>query len=257
MKNLPGHNYPFKIVFENGQQARVVRVYPESTPSVIYRLLGFYVARPVIFVSGGAGKMTDQDRQLTRDIIAEVAQFAEDHQAIIVDGGTESGIMKMVGDTRGDMTYTFPLIGVSPLGKISYPGYKNPDEESFLEDSHSHFVLVDGNEWGAESETLVGLAHAVSGSGRKPVVGVLINGGQIAMHEMYLATTKKQKIPIVVLDGSGRTADEISTAVRTGKASQSILKAIIAGGDIELVGTTEGPEAMRAKLQDKFDRHGG
>jgi hypothetical protein len=60
-------------------------------------------------------------------------------------------------------------------------------------------------------------------------------------------------LSIIVLEGSGRAADEISTAFRTGKANQVVLRAIIKGGDVQLVGTSEGPKAMRAKLAKKFD----
>ena len=74
------------------------------------------------------------------------------------------------------------------------------------------------------------------------------------MQEVYLATTHERKMSIIVLEGSGRAADDISTAFRTGKANQKILQAILAGGDIQLVGTIEGPDAMRAKLVAKFQK---
>jgi hypothetical protein len=56
-----------------------------------------------------------------------------------------------------------------------------------------------------------------------------------------------------VLEGSGRAADEISTAYRTGKTNQAVLQAILAGGNIELVGTSEGPDGLRRKLAQKFN----
>jgi hypothetical protein len=59
-------------------------------------------------------------------------------------------------------------------------------------------------------------------------------------------------VPIIVLEGSGRFADEVATAFKTGNAKQSILRAILAGGDIQLVATTDGPEAMRARLEARF-----
>lgn len=196
--------------------------------------------------------MSDEDRQRTQDIIAEVARFADQNQLVIIDGGTESGVMKMIGDQRGKYGFRFPLIGASPLGKVSFPGYTNPGSEANLEDSHSHFVLVDGDEWGAESHMIVDLTHYIAGEGKRPSAGILINGGKIAMQEVYLATTASRKLPMIVLEGSGRLADEVSTAWRTGRANQRILKAIIEGGDIQLVGTLEGPGAVRKKLEKRF-----
>ena len=255
MSQLPDHNRLFYMKFPNGQSAQAVRVVADAKAAIVYRLLGFKEACPAIFVSGGASKMSKTDKKRTEEIIKGIAQFAEERKAVIIDGGTESGIMKMVGDTRGSVGYQFPLIGVSPFGKVSYPGYENPGQEAFLEDSHSHFVLVDGDEWGVESQMIVALTHAIAGNGKKPALGILINGGEIAMQEVYLASTKRQKMPMIVLEGSGRAADEISSAFRTGKANHNLIQAILDGGDILLVGTAEGPEAMRLNLKRKFEGH--
>lgn len=251
---LPTYNTCFKMVFENGNTAKAVRIQSSDTVGEALAALQLTEPRPVIFVSGGAGGMSDKDKALTKSIVEAVCIFAEEQSAVIVDGGTESGIMQMLGDIRKTHNSKFLLVGVSPLGKISYPGYKNPNEEAYLEDSHSHFVLVDGEDWGSESESIVTLAKMLSGNGSHSAVGILINGGRIAMHEVYLATTREKKLSIIVLEGSGRAADDISTAFRTGKANQAILQAILKGGDIQLVGTVEGPEAMREKLISKFQQ---
>jgi len=251
--SLPAYNKCFNVVFDNGHTAKAIRIAEASDTLEAIKQLGFDRHYPVIFVSGGASNMSQEDRELTREMVESVCDFAISNNAMIVDGGTESGIMQMLGDVRLKRDKAFPLVGVSPMGKVSYPGYKNPNEEAFLEDSHSHFVLVDGKKWGDESTTILALADLISGKGKKPAVGVLINGGKIAMHEIYLATTSKRRISIIVLEGSGRAADDISTAFRTGKANQRILQAILSGGDIQLVGTLEGPQAMRDKLAAKFN----
>lgn len=249
---LPALNQCFDITFENNHTGRAIRVSKESDPKHVLTTLGFRDPMPSIFVSGGATYMSDEDRARVLDILGAVATFAQEKGAVIIDGGTESGVMQMVGEARATGQHTFPLIGVSPLGKVSYPGYKNPNEEAFLEDSHSHFVLVNGDNWGDESQTIVNLTHAIGHKGEAPTCGILINGGRIAMHEIYLASTTELKLPILVLEGSGRTADEISTAFRTGKTNRGVLKAILAGGDIQIIATNEGPQAVHEKLSERF-----
>lgn len=251
MHSLPDHNQIFSVQFPNGHTAQAIRVRQEDDPAAVLRMLGFQRARPVIFISGGASKMSEEDKQRTREMINALVAFADVHDIVVIDGGTESGIMKMIGDTRHSGGYTFPLLGVSPLGRVTYPGYQNPNQQADLEDNHSHFVLVDGEEWGDESRMIVRLTQALCGKD-KHAVGVLINGGKIAMQEVYLATSTTRRMPIIVLEGSGRAADEISTAFRSGFSSQRILKAILAGGDIQLVGTLEGPAALRRKLENQF-----
>lgn len=251
-QTLPTHNTVFNITFDNGQYAKAIRVKQDTKTDIIKKLLGFSEAMACIFISGGAGLMSDEDKKRVQEIMDAVAKFAQEHKAVIIDGGTESGVMQMIGDSRQRAGHTFPLIGVTPLNKISYPGYKNPKEEAFLEDSHSHFVLVDGHNWGDESDLIVRLTHDMGHEGKLPAVGILINGGQIAMHEVYLASTTDMKMPMIILEGSGRAADEISTAFRTGKTQRNILRAILNGGEIVLVAVSEGAEAVQDKLEEHF-----
>lgn len=249
---LHTHDIRFRITFPNSNVAEAVRVRTNTDPKAVLALLNIKAAAPTIFVTGGAAYMSEEDTIRTREIIESVVDFAAEHQAIVIDGGTESGVMQMVGDARRKGNYHFPLIGVSPYGKIAYPGHDNPAADAQLEDSHSHFVLVDGEDWGAESEMIVGLTKAASGFATFPAIGILINGGKIARQEVFLAVSKE--IPMLILEGSGRLADEIATAFKTGKASQRILQAILGGGDIQLVSTEEGPGAMRTKLESRFVR---
>lgn len=259
MANLPDHNTLFSITFPNGQTAQAIRIQQGDSPKQALTKLGFSLQRPVIFISGGASKMSEQDIELTQKIITEVAHFAEEHNILVIDGGTESGVMKMIGDTRDSLKYTFPLVGISPLGVISFPNYANPNSEAELEDNHTHFILVDGADWGDETVTIIKSAYMVSGENQYPAVGVLVNGGKIAMQEMYLASTYpnvKEHMTLVVIEGSGRAADEISTAYRTGvNDQQGVLKAIISGADIDLVSTVDGPAKMREKLMKHFGQH--
>lgn len=250
---MPTKNSRFRIRFSAEQYAEAVCVSPQVDPLWIAEMFGFRSPRPSIFISGGASLMSEDDQRRTSEMMEAVGRFAQETSAVIITGGTESGVMQLIGTKRHEKGYTFPLIGVAPLGKVRYPGYDNPNSEAELEDSHSHFVLVTGSEWGDESETIVRLTHSLAG-GVMASVGILINGGKIARNEVYLATTKDLKLPMIVLEGSGRFADELATAFRTGKTNQMILQAILQGGDIQLVATVEGPDKMLGKLREVFER---
>jgi hypothetical protein len=153
---------------------------------------------------------------------------------------------------RQKRRYRFPLIGVAPRLKIEYPGFANPAAEAQLHQGHSHFVLVESDSWGKESRTIVDLTRAIS-QRQQPMLGILINGGKIAEHDIYLATSVgEDSVPVLVLDGSGRKADEVSTAVKTGKTSSKIIRAIVKGGRIDLVNIHGGADAMLNKLSSHF-----
>jgi hypothetical protein len=245
-------NNTFKIRFDDGSVAKAIRARDLSVEAIA-TALGLQHA-PCIFISGGAGGMSEEDVNKTRQIMDEgVAKFASENGITVIDGGTESGVMQMIGEARRSHNYSFPLIGIAPYGKIQYPSHLNADHEAELDSNHSHFVLVDSDEWGGESQTIIDLTRHIAREEHQHALGILINGGKISQQDIYLATAKgDHKIPILVLEGSGRFAEQLATAFRTGHANQQILKAIISGGDIKLLATGEGAETMRDKLEAHF-----
>lgn len=243
----------FMIKFPTGHFAPAVRIEPEGDPQEVIDTFGLSVPRPTIFISGGAGGMSDDDIVRTRDIIENcIARFAAEHNITVIDGGTEAGVMQMMGEARKQNQHTFPLIGIAPEARVTYPGHAGLSDDADLEDGHSHFVLVNSDEWGGESGMIVNLTRTVAG-GKCAMMGILINGGSIAEHDVYLATGGggNNAIPMMILEGSGRKADEISTASRTGQTSSKVIRAIIAG-DIRLTALNDGPDAMYEKLQEHF-----
>jgi hypothetical protein len=87
----------------------------------------------------------------------------------------------------------------------------------------------------------------------RPKMGILINGGSIAERDVYIATTQgDNSIPMIVLEGSGRKADEIATAMTTGESDSQIIKAIIRGGRIKVASLKAGVEALRLQLASHF-----
>ncbi|MCA9892836.1 MAG: hypothetical protein KC615_07615 [Anaerolineae bacterium] len=243
----------FTIHFPDGRFAPAVQVKQDDDPQMIIDLFNLLVPCPALFISGGAGSMTPEDITATRDIIADgIAEFAEQHKLAVVDGGTDSGVMQMLGQVRRERRYRFPLIGVAPIGRVSYPGHESPDHDAILHEGHSHFVLVEGNDWGDESQMLVDMVRKLSRS--KPSLGILINGGNIAEKDVYIATTQgENSIPMIVLEGSGRKADEIATALSTGETESKIIKAIISGGRITVASIKAGANALRERLMLHFD----
>lgn len=242
----------FIISFREGAWVPAIKVEIEANPQKIIDNFGLLTPRPTIFISGGASAMSDEDIERTRILMNEgIAAFAEKYNITVVDGGTEAGVMDMIGDAREKNGYKFPLIGVAPIHKISYPGYVGRSTESTLQPGHSHFVLVDSDEWGGESSLIVSLAKALAAN-QAPIMGILINGGKIAEREVYLATTQgDSKMPLLVVDGSGRTADNISTAFKTQQTDSDLIQAIIKG-DIRITSLNEGVPALLTQLEKEF-----
>jgi hypothetical protein len=75
--------------------------------------------------------------------------------------------------------------------------------------SHTHFIIVPGDEWGAESPWIAQTTSVLAGG--EPSVTVLINGGEIAYADVERSVQARRRV--VVVAGSGRTADAIAGAL--------------------------------------------
>lgn len=253
-RRTPGHigfNAPFMINFANGQRSRAVYVPHGVDPHYVQLLLNLPRGQRTIFAIGGAGGMSDADIQRCQTLIDGVCTFASARDMVVITGGTEGGIMQMFGDSRQRLHLRLRLVGIAPLSRVRFPGRENPDADADLEDSHSDFVLVEGQTWGAESDLLQELALCVAGYDKRKVAGILINGGSIALNEVAMAA--QRGLTLFVVEGSGRAADAVATAIRTKTAEQTMMKLVVEGGRIEFIQTTEGVEMAQAKLAAHFD----
>jgi hypothetical protein len=113
-----------------------------------------------------------------------------------------------------------------------------------LEPNHSHFVLVEGKDWGDETGPMLELARAFNA----PTVAILINGGTIAADEALQSV--RNGWPLVIIEGSGRFADDLSAAVRDGQHAKSAeLSEIARSGRATLFPVDDPAEKLRDELR--------
>ena len=124
------------------------------------------------------------------------------------------------------------------------PSDANIGDGAPLEPNHSHFVLVESDEWGGETGTMFKLARALN----VPVATMLINGGQIAGSEALQSVRNGWQL--LVIEGSGRFADELSVAVRDGQVAKSVeVSEIARSGRITLFPVSDPAEKLRNELR--------
>jgi hypothetical protein len=116
---------------ERRQSANLVNVDGVEEIPLAVRRLGFSQRRPVMVVVGGASRVADEDlrriERLFQDVLVPVAKACE---AVVVDGGTDAGVMKLMGQARRRSQGSFPLVGVSPAGLSVLPGNRANHEEA-------------------------------------------------------------------------------------------------------------------------------
>jgi hypothetical protein len=241
-----------EIHFLHGNRALFVAPPHDALANDIVRALHIQQPRALIVIAGGAAKMAeDRKRYLTQLFSDGVARAAIQMNAMIIDGGTQSGVMEMVGQGVADHGRTSILLGVAPAGLVTYPGGPElktdlTEETAPLDPNHSHFVLVESEHWGGETDTLFALAKALSRN--IPVVTILANGGHIAQDEVLY--TVRNGWPLLIIEGSGRVADEIASLrnKRLAAIEDEEKKEIISQGQISLFPLTGSPSELAKQI---------
>ena len=163
--------------------------------------LGIPHPKTVIVLVGGAGGIGFLDKFPMRKAVGIVAKLAEETGSVVVDGGTQAGIMTEIGKQRKRNRFTFPLVGVVFDSLIM-----KEEAASILDPNHTHFFLIPGDDWGDESGWISKIATQIAGNYKS--ITVLVNGGDISRTDVEYSLLEKR--PTYVVRGTGRMADEIT-----------------------------------------------
>ena len=210
------------INFDNGRSATAWHVPANISPDEVMEHLNLddsQMPKALILIAGGAGKMDDNIKAHLIQLFSRgIARTAADIGADIIDGGTYAGSMAMMGRGVADREYRVNLFGAAPAGKVTFPGQADYEQvlqgdepnKIPLEPNHSHFLLVDADEWGQETDAMYALAKGLAA--QVPVISILVNGGSIACQEILRSV--RQGWPVIIVSGSGRLADIITELVQ-------------------------------------------
>jgi SLOG in TRPM, prokaryote len=239
---------PFPLHFAAGGAASAIEVAEaDQLPSAV-EALGLVPPRPTLVVVGGAGGLDDETLARLRSVFASgIVPVLQRCGVAAVDGGTLSGVMRLIGEARATLEASFPLIGVTAVGTVAIPGRPAPpDTDAVLEPHHTRFVLVPGDQWGAESPWIAQTATALAGDAAS--ITVLVNGGEIAYSDVEHSLQAGRRV--VVIAGSGRTADALAAAL-AGVETHERAQALVASGLISSVPVDE-PSALAELLSATF-----
>ena len=185
---------------------------PESVDQVGPVLIraGIQLGKPVVVLVGGASGMSTADTATASALFeAALAPALRTTGAILVDGGTNAGVMALAGSARSRASLGGIHIGVIAAGALAEVGGKDRSSDAVeIEQNHSHVLVVPGADWGDESPWLSRVATVLSDG--QPSVTLLVNGGEIAYQDMDLSIEAGR--PAIVIAGTGRTADDIAAS---------------------------------------------
>jgi hypothetical protein len=239
------------IRFSNGNRAQVVLSPIDARVTDLLHVLSLPQPGALIVIAGGASQMDKRvSEELAPLFTGGIAHVAASLDALIIDGGTQTGVMALIGQGVAQQQNKPALLGVVPAGIVTYPGKsteKTSSEAVPLDPNHSHFVLVETDEWGGETETMYELVQVFSQN--SPSIAILINGGGIAKREVL--HNVRQRRPIIIIEGSGRFADDIAGMVHNKSISpaEPELAEIITDGDLYLFPLTTSAAELEQLIQ--------
>jgi SLOG in TRPM, prokaryote len=210
---------------------------PADIPAAL-RALKVERRRPVLVSVGGAGGITSAGLADMARILEPVVLAMDRWGATVLDGGTDSGVMKVIGQARQAAGAQFPLVGVAAEGTVILPGMPAARDAAGLEPHHSHIILVPGSTWGDESPWLSRIATSIADG--RPSVTLVVNGGEITYDDITHSLQSGR--PVIVVAGTGRTADAIAAA-RDGRGDDLRAMRIAASDGTQIVQHSD-PEAV-------------
>jgi hypothetical protein len=236
----------FPVTLGDGRVVTAVRVDADGDVADAVVALGLARPVPVLVMVGGAGGVDPSDddrldRLFTKGVVPAVA----DAGAIVVDGGTHAGVMRLHGVARARGGATYPLVGVAAIGTVVLPGAPPPGPDAAeLDPLHTHLVLVPGDVWGAETPWIARVATVVARG--SPSATVVINGGQIVLDDVARSIAARR--PVITVAGTGRTADRLAAAVR-GAPHDAEVAQLAASGLITVTHSTD-PDGLARRITD-------
>lgn len=190
-----------QLSLKRGVNARAANISEDKEIQEALTQLEIPHPKPVIVLVGGAGGIGWWDQFPMSRAIRIIARLAEETGSVVVDGGTQAGIMKEIGRQRKRNKFSFPLVGV-----VFDSLLMKEEPESILDPNHTHFFLIPGEDWGDESAWISKIGTAIARE--KKSITVLVNGGQISRTDVGYSILEDR--PTFVMRGTGRMADQIT-----------------------------------------------
>lgn len=242
------------IQFPNGNQAQAVYAPRGTNPQQIIQALALPRPRGLLVLNGGTAQLEpDLQAQLGHLLGDGLARVAAEEGLTLVTGGTDAGVFALLGEGLARWGRTAPCVGVVVADLAKWPD--KPAGEAWLEPHHSHFVLVEGKNWGDETTTMYELIGALSQAGRCPSLAIFVGGGGITRDEMEANVEQGRKM--VLLAGSGRMTDSVISSLLGRQISDArVMQIALKGGIIPFAISGEPSALSDLILRSLFEQAG-
>lgn len=219
------------LVPNHGQ--RHPRMLPSAHPM---QQLHIPYGRPLLILNGSTHASLQPLYACVRPLLQEgVAAWTVRRGAVVITGGTNAGIFAVLG--QGFACYGRPMacIGVA-VAQLVHP---QPNGVA-LEPNHTHMLLTEGQQWGAEAHAMYALAAAYAPPARS--LTIVIGGGPNTLHELEHCAAQGGRMLIV--EGSGGVADALLDSLSGQRVGEERLQRLAQTAQIYRVNLHAPPQVL-------------
>jgi SLOG in TRPM, prokaryote len=139
------------VRFPDGHKALLAHVDQDTPANAVIAALKLPQPNALACLNGGTAELSDDLKaDLSRLLADGLARVAAENAITLLTGGTDAGIFSLLGQGLAKWERKAPCIGVIPAAPVTWPGREQGDTP--LEPNHSHFVVVEGKEWGGRDQ---------------------------------------------------------------------------------------------------------
>ena len=231
---------------------RTINLSSKVSEEILPRVLAVKPDRPVVAFMGGAGGAENMSQTiLRRQIMEGLVKAVIEVDAVVVDGGTDSGTMRLVNLGLSEVDFQGTYIGVAPAALVCVEEDEVKQGLTMIGRHHTHLVLSEGERWGDEREVMYKIVNTLAAG--NPSIAVLANGGNLAQKEV--AENVKVEREVIVLVGSGRLADQIAEEIKNPDSSQDQdVKNLVIQGRFTLFDINQSPDKLASLIIEKLQR---
>ncbi len=218
------------IEFANGNKARFLRTSASADVNDIISVLDLSHCKSILIINGRTSELDSQAENRLKDIFKHLAKFIHQESITVVTGGSNAGLFQLFGQAIGQAGGPeAPLVGVTVSGLAGIHR---------LEPHHTHFILVEGNEWGDETSIMYNLVSVLANF--RPCLALFAGGGKITLLEMLQNVSQNREM--ILVEGIGGITEAIIDAKRDAKYLNPTAEKILKKGKITVF-PTEQPAA--------------
>ena len=188
-------------------EPRYRKMTPETTLTEVMDDLEIPRDRAVLIVVGWAASMPESERlRINRLLQRVVAPVCQEHGAVVLTGGTDAGVMALAGGAIAEFAPDAVLVGVAPHSMlIGYGAEETNKRAAPPEPHHARLVGAEGEDWGNEASTLLGVADRIATRNR--IAMLVIGGGEHTGDEVAEALKRQWPVFLVTETGAAGLSD--------------------------------------------------